>query len=132
MFYKVKAKCGHVGRNHYIEKWFYVIASSGKEAAYKVRYLPRVKHDRKDAILSVEQISHDEFTVGVKNNRSDGYFNVRNSSEQRKLGAVDPKDVLQEPLSGDFRKPRDVAYIMKRKKKLERHYEKMLLEAIYG
>ena len=51
MFYRVKAKCGHVGRNNYIVKNFYVVASSGKEAAHKVRYFPRVKHDRKDAYL---------------------------------------------------------------------------------
>lgn len=132
MFYKVKAKCGHVGRNHYIEKWFYVIASSGKEAAYRVRYFPRVKHDRKDAIISVEQISHDEFTVGVRNSRADNYFNVRNSSEQRRLGAVDPQDIRDELPRHIAKRTRNVDYIIKRSKILERHYDKMLSEAIYG
>ena len=36
-YYKVYAKCGHVGRNSYILKWFYVKAESGSEAAKKVR-----------------------------------------------------------------------------------------------
>ena len=132
MFYKVKAKCGHVGRNRYIEKWFYVIAPSGKEAARKVRYLPRVKHDRKDAILDVEQISRDEFTVGVESSRCDNYFKVTSSSEQRLLGAVDPQDVRQEPQRANFRKPRNVDYILKRRKILEKQYEAMISEVMYG
>ena len=37
MYYKVLAKCGHVGRNNYIEKDFFIKANSGKEAAYRVR-----------------------------------------------------------------------------------------------
>lgn len=132
MFYRVKAKCGHVGKNHYIEKKFYVIASSGKEAACKVRYFPRVKHDRKDAILSVESISQDEFNMGVANNRADKYFNVTNSSEQRLLGAVDPNDVRQEPQRENYKKTRNRDFVMKQKKILERQYNQMLAEAIYG
>ena len=57
MFYKVTAKCGHVGRNNYIEKDFFVKADSGRDAALIVRCKPRVKHDRKDAILSVKRES---------------------------------------------------------------------------
>ena len=59
-YYKVLAKCGHVGRHRYITKWFYVKASSGKEAAYIVRYKPRVKHDHKDAIREVVSINYYE------------------------------------------------------------------------
>ena len=132
MFYKVKAKCGHVGRNNYIVKDFYIRATSGKEAASKVRYLPRVKHDRKDAILSVEQITKDEFTMGVKTNRDDTYFKVTSSSEQRLLGAVDSEDIRPEPKHMDFEKSRNVDFIMKRTKILEEEYDKMLSEAIYG
>ncbi len=132
MFYRVKAKCGHVGRNHYIEKNFYVIASSGKEAALRVRYLPRVKHDRKDAILNVEQISQDEFNIGIEINRADNYFKVTNSSEQRLLEAVDSKDIRQEPRYIEFKKERNINYILKRKKILAMQYDKMLVEAIHG
>lgn len=132
MFYRVKAKCGHVGRYNYIVKNFYVAASSGKEAARKVRYFPRVKHGRKDAILSVELISQDEFDTGIEINRADDYFKVTNSSEQRLLGAVDPKDVRQEPRYLEFKKERNIDYILKRKKILEMQYDKMLAEAIRG
>ena len=39
-YFKVQAKCGHVGRNHYILKWFYVKALTGEEAAKVVRDKP--------------------------------------------------------------------------------------------
>lgn len=132
MFYRVKAKCGHVGRNCYVEKYFYVKAASGKEAAKKVRDFPRVKHHHKDAILSVERISYDEYMQGVESSSADSYFHVKNSSEQRLLGAVDPKEIQKESQRAIFKRTRNVEYIMKRRKILEREYDKMLSEAIYG
>ncbi|MGN1372736.1 MAG: hypothetical protein ACI4VK_01660 [Candidatus Coproplasma sp.] len=58
MYFEVQAKCGHVGRHNYVIKNFYVKAESGKEAARKIRLAPRVKHDRKDAIIRVKQIDY--------------------------------------------------------------------------
>ncbi|MCH5157347.1 MAG: hypothetical protein J1G02_05695 [Clostridiales bacterium] len=132
MYYKVRAKCGHVGRNHYIEKQFYVEASSGKEAALKVRYFPRVKHHHKDAILYVKQISQNEFCEGVEINKDDYYFKVTNSTEQRLFGAAKPEDIKRENQLTVFRKKRNVDYAMKRRKILERQCDKMIEEAIYG
>ena len=132
MYYRVRAKCGHVGRNHYIEKDFFVTASSGKEAACKVRCLPRVKHHHKDAILNVKQISRDEFCEGIEIHRSDYYFKVTNSTEQRLFEAVNPEDVRREHNREAFRKTRNVGYILRRRKILEKQYDKMLAEAIYG
>lgn len=51
--YKVIAKCGHVGKGKYIQIAFAVKANDGKEAAKIVRKFPRVKHDKKDAIINV-------------------------------------------------------------------------------
>lgn len=56
-YFKVKAKCGHVTRNKFITKSFYVKAESKKEASLKTRYAPRVKHNQKYAILGCEEIS---------------------------------------------------------------------------
>ncbi|MDE6275942.1 MAG: hypothetical protein K2M75_05320 [Clostridia bacterium] len=95
-YYKVSAKCGHVGRNNYIIKNFYIKANNGKEAAYKVRYTPRVKHDRKDAILAVDIITKEEYTLGKKIQAKDTYFKVNSSSEQRRHGAVDYALILPE------------------------------------
>lgn len=132
MYYKVKAKCGHVGRNNYIEKYFYVVADSGKEAAHKVRYMPRVKHDKKDAILSVEKISEEEFNIGLELFKTDLYFHVSNSTEQRLVGAVDPYDIKREPKRRDYVKTRNASYLVKRIKIIENQYREMLSEVCYG
>ena len=55
--YEVICKCGHVGKQHYIEISFPIIAENGREAAKKARYLPRVKHHHKDAIINVRKIT---------------------------------------------------------------------------
>lgn len=132
MFYKVKAKCGHVGRNNYIEKFFFVVADSGKEAANKVRYTPRVKHDRKDAILNVEKISEEEFNSGMESFNADAYFHVSNSTEQRLVGAVSPHEIKREPKRPKYEKKRNVQFLIKRKKLIEKQSKKILSEACNG
>lgn len=93
-YFKVAAKCGHVGQGHYIIKDFFVKAENGKEAAFQVRFLPRVKHDWKYAIVSVEIIDRDEFIRGCEIHNNDLYFNVTNSSEQKAYGAVDYEQIF--------------------------------------
>ena len=81
--YKVVAKCGHVGRNHFVLKTFPVKAQNGKEAAKIVRNLPRVKHHHKDAIRSVEEITVSEYVALERLNREDPYFSCNNVQDQR-------------------------------------------------
>lgn len=81
-YYEVKAKCGHVGKNNYIIKSFYVYAASGSEAALITRKIPRVKHDRKDAIVSVTKITEEEYEQGINKNSNDLYFQVSNKQDQ--------------------------------------------------
>ncbi len=80
--YEVKCKCGHVGKKNYIVIAFAVIAEDGKEAARKARYFPRVKHDHKDAIISVRKISDYEFDEILKNNNNDDYLHCTNKQQQ--------------------------------------------------
>ena len=114
-YYKVAAKCGHVRKGHYIIKDFYVKAEDGKNAAYIVRYLPRVKHDWKYAIISVEPITRDEFIQGLELHKSDSYFNVTNSSDQRLYGAVDFEQIMDfdEPITKKKKKDRDSMFYNK-------------------
>lgn len=114
-YYKVVAKCGHVGRGHYIPKNFFVIAEDGKQAAYKVRFTPRVKHDWKDAIISVELIDRDEFIHGSEIQDQDLYFQVTNSSEQKAYGVIDYEQVfeLDEPDIKKKKKDKDATYYNK-------------------
>jgi hypothetical protein len=95
-YYCVKAKCGHVGRNNYIEKNFYVKAENGKEAALIVRNKPRVKHHQKDAIINVIEISLEEYVLGKKINEKDDYFHIHDSSTQRKIHAVNENEIIKE------------------------------------
>lgn len=132
MYYKVKAKCGHVGRNNYIEKDFFVKAESGREAAFKVRHLPRVKHDRKDAIIFVETISYDEYLYGVKCSRDDKYFLVTDSTTQRLSAAVDESEIQREDKHNEIKRTRNVEFVMRRQKIMEKQYKKMILEAAYA
>ena len=86
-YFKVTAKCGHVGRNNYIPIDFFVAADSGTEAAAAVRYAPRVKHNRKDAILCVERISFQEFCQGLHDFHEDPFNQCTNIQQQRSIVA---------------------------------------------
>lgn len=83
--YEVKAKCGHVGRNNYVVKSFAIEAENGKEAAQKARYIPRVKHDQKYAIVSVSRIDEERFNEINKENRQDLYFRCKCMKDQRSM-----------------------------------------------
>ena len=81
-YFTVTAKCGHVGRDCYIPITFAVKANSAKEAASVTRFLPRVKHHRKDAILSVEEVDFSAYQDRYYINSFDPYFQCSNRQEQ--------------------------------------------------
>jgi len=81
-YYKVIAKCGHVGMSRYYAGAFYIAADTGKEAAKIVRNRPRVKHGHTDAILELMEISHDDYTLGKLETRANPYFHATSNYEQ--------------------------------------------------
>jgi len=81
-FFEVTAKCGHVGAGRYYAGKFYVRAENKREAGVKVRLMPRVKHDKKHAIISVDEIGYDEYMAGVAAYRAHPYFRCRSAFEQ--------------------------------------------------
>lgn len=87
--YEVSAKCGHVGMNYYIVKTFAVMTESRKEAAAQVKAFPRVKHDRKDAIISVVEIDQFRYMEIRESNRHDPYFSCTSIQEQRALCRIE-------------------------------------------
>ena len=105
-YYKVIAKCGHVRRNNYIFKNLYIKASNKKEAAAKARNYPRVKHHHKDAIRDVIEITFEEYCKGLKSNKNDKFFQVHNSTDQRRYDCVDIKDVFPEEEKTKYKKKR--------------------------
>lgn len=95
-YFKVQAKCGHVGRNYYILKWFYVKALTGEEAAKVVRDKPRVKHNQKDAIRNVKEITFEEYLTGLRLNSEDMYFKSTSKQEQEFYNAVKQEEIYPE------------------------------------
>ncbi|MBQ0003934.1 MAG: hypothetical protein KBT21_10425 [Treponema sp.] len=82
-YYEVTVKFGHVGKNKYYKGNVYLKAENGKEAAQKARSCPRVKHDHKDAILSVVELDYETFQTHFDHNREISYFSCYNVQEQR-------------------------------------------------
>lgn len=98
-YFKVIAKCGHVGRKKYVPIQFAVVAENGKEASSKVRSFPRVKHDRKYAILLCRAISFDEFIKIRELNNSDEYLKCKNKQEQECIEGFKLRIVQEEEFS---------------------------------
>ncbi len=88
--YEVCAKCGHVGRNFYVEKIFTVKAENGREAAEKVRNFPRVKHHQKDAIRYVRRIDEARYWEIKRLNDEDPFLHCCNIQEQRRTCVITP------------------------------------------
>ena len=82
-YYLVQAKCGHVGKGKFIVKDFPVEALSKSEAAKIVRYMPRVKHDQKDAIMDVVEIDYETFILKQDIFENDPYMNCKSIQDQR-------------------------------------------------
>lgn len=104
-YYKIEARCGHVGRNNYIIKSFFLRAEDGKEAALKARKMPRVKHHHKYAIVSVNEIEYDEYLNGLNEISNDSYFLAHNSSEQRAICNFAEGEIIKENQVAQFTKP---------------------------
>lgn len=80
--FAVTAKCGHVGRQFYYKGTFYIRAFTKREAAVIARNTPRVKHDHKDAILRVEEITINDYKAGQESFQSEAYFQCDRRRQQ--------------------------------------------------
>lgn len=121
-FYEVVAKCGHVGKNRYYEGVFYEVAENGSQAATIVRGRGRVKHDHKDAILSVRNITREEFIEGRKQKNLNPYFNCFNKQQQDLCWEVISQDVRFE---NRYTKEIDENYQERRKNNIQYKKNKM-------
>ena len=93
-YFAVTVKFGHVGKHKFIIKTVAIIAESGKDAAYKARWMARAKHHAKDAILSVKKIDAEAYSALREQVNSDPYFNCKNIQQQRKECAGIEADVV--------------------------------------
>ncbi len=128
-FFRVKAKCGHVGMNKYFEGTFYIEAESKKEAAKKTRDIGRVKHDRKDAILEVEEIDIEAYIKGINEKAKNPYYNCKNRQEQNLYLHEIQDSIVDENIEEKHKKTKrhslrkthnhDIEYDLIRSKKLD-------------
>ena len=84
-YFKVTCKCGHVGIKYFIRISFPVIATCGKDASAIARYIPRVKHDHKDAILDCCEITREEYVELQEINNNDPYLKCECKQEQEMI-----------------------------------------------
>lgn len=84
-YFKVVCKCGHVGKKFFVRVAFPIEAIDGKNAANIARFLPRVKHDYEDAILSCERITFEEFQRLKVQNQNDPYLKCTNVQDQNMI-----------------------------------------------
>ena len=82
-YFAVTVKFGHVGQHKFIIKTVPVAAESGKEAAYKARWMPRVKHHDKHAIINVKEIDLETYLILMIEKSTDPYFQCKSIQEQR-------------------------------------------------
>ncbi len=95
-YYAVTAKCGYVKGKCYALIEFGVKAISAKEAAEKARSIPRVKHNHRDAIYRVREITYKEFLEINKRNKQDLYLQVHSKSKQIIYFLTIPKRIANE------------------------------------
>ena len=131
-YYIVIAKCGHVGRRKYVPVNFAIKAESGKEAARLARQIPRVKHDHKDAILSVRDVDVEEYIEMLDMNNNDPYLQCRSRHEQNLIPnlnerIVTDKHSVQKKWDKKSRRAR-VEYKLRK----YRAIEKLSLLEVYG
>ena len=82
-YFAVTVKFGHVGQHKCIIKTVPLTAESGKEAAYQARWMPRVKHHDKHAIIDVKEIDLEAYFILMIEKSLDPYFQCKNIQEQR-------------------------------------------------
>ena len=82
-YFAVTVKFGHVGQHKCIIKTVPIKAESGKEAAFQARWMPRVKHHDKHAIINVKEIDLEAYLILLIEKGLDPYFQCKNIQEQR-------------------------------------------------
>lgn len=84
-YFKVVAKCGHVGKGNYFPVAFAVRAESRSEASQKVMSYHRVKKQLNDAIISCEEIDRESYKELKRVNDNNPYLKCKCKRHQREI-----------------------------------------------
>ena len=99
-YFKVVAKCGHVGKRKYIPVAFAIKAESKSEASQKVKTYPRVKKQLTDSIISCEEINKKSYKELKLINSKDPYLKCKCKRQQREIPWLDSVILRNEYRSG--------------------------------
>ncbi len=127
-YFVVKTKCGHVGKNKYIIIDFPVNGEDAREAARKARNIPRVKKHLKDAIVSVKEISYDEYVEIYNNNKNDEYLKCSNKQELLLIDNIE--DRIHSLEKNYHRRKREIRDFRWFHKVLVKNYKKYILKYV--
>jgi len=127
-FFKVTAKCGHVKKNQYIPITFAISAYNGEEVAKIARWIPRVKHHDKSAIIECVEIGYDQFVEIKKLNNKNVYLKCSSKQEQKRLLPNIDEYIEQEPIqnANENRDYERINYILKKQKQAEQWTAKLM------
>ena len=92
-YFKVTAKCGHVGKNNYVPINFAVKAETASGASQIAKRFPRVKKQLWDSIIACVQISKKEYKKLLQINREDPYLQCKCARDQALLTNQDDRIV---------------------------------------
>ena len=126
-YFKVTCKCGHVGVKHYIKISFPVIAATGKGAAEIARYIPRVKHEHKDAILECKEITIEKFQELQEINKHDPYLCCKCKQEQEMIKDFSNRLELEPRYLNKEKKNKKESVVYRMKKQAIKEAEKWWL-----
>ena len=128
MEFIVTCKCGHVTRGYYMPIDFPVNAENGREAAAIARFIPRVKHDHKDAILNVRKVDHKDYLKQEELNHNNPYLLCRSRKEQNKIEGLKELLCVDNHNKSFKHKTRNSSYLSKRQDELTRSYENQIFD----
>lgn len=123
-YYEVVCKGGHVGLSNYFPMHLFIAAENGREAAAIARQTPRVKHDRKDSIISVCTLPYEDYITKRHEHLRNGYYRSRSKQEMLRLCPNISEQIISEDSKSD-----DDAYsriplrIRNRKKYINRYLQ---------
>ena len=88
-YFRVIAKCGHVGKGNYVPVAFAVKAESRSAASQKVMGYRRVKKQLNDAILSCVEIDKKSYKELMRVNANNPYLHCKCNRQQREIEGFD-------------------------------------------
>ena len=128
MEFIVTCKCGHVSRGYYMPVDFPVHAKNAREAAAIARYIPRVKHDHKDAILNVRKVDHEDYLQQEELNHNNPYLLCKNRKEQNKIDGLKDLLCVDNHNKSYKRKTRNSSYLSKRQVERTSSYDDQIFD----